>query len=308
MRGVVRGRVADGDGDGHEARELGQRERLVAGREVARRRDLRLDEEQVRAVLGAERAQAGARPPGVAATNAGEPAAWISAMRRATRSSRMGAAYASASASWTSSSGAVAMRSRTGVRILVARLDALEVEHRQRRRAAPARRRTRRRRRRPWPPRGSGSPGRGRRSRRTCRRRRARASRCPGRARRRRSRRSGGACRSWTAAGATRSSTELASAGAALPRLTDDRTLRTARPTCDAADWPSAGQYSRVTPPTTASLVTLDEIQAAAERIAASPSARRCCRFRDGRASSSRRASSRPARSRSAARTTRCRS
>jgi hypothetical protein len=48
-------RVADRHGDRHEPREVGQLERLVAGGQVARRRDLRLDEEQVRAVLGAER-------------------------------------------------------------------------------------------------------------------------------------------------------------------------------------------------------------------------------------------------------------
>ena len=54
-----------------------------------RGRDLRLDEEQVGAVLGAERAPA-AGGAGVAATAAFEPAAWSSAIRRATRSSRIG--------------------------------------------------------------------------------------------------------------------------------------------------------------------------------------------------------------------------
>ena len=49
-------RVAHRDGDRHGPGELLERQRLVAGREVTGRRDLRLDEEQVRAVLGAERA------------------------------------------------------------------------------------------------------------------------------------------------------------------------------------------------------------------------------------------------------------
>ena len=52
------GRVADSDGDRHEPGEIGQRQRVVAGREVAGRRDLALDEEQVGAVLGAEGAEA----------------------------------------------------------------------------------------------------------------------------------------------------------------------------------------------------------------------------------------------------------
>ena len=45
-RGLVGGRVADRDGDGHQPRELGQRERVIARRERARRRHLGLDEEQ----------------------------------------------------------------------------------------------------------------------------------------------------------------------------------------------------------------------------------------------------------------------
>ena len=52
------GRVADGDRDRHEPREVKERQWLVAGREVAGRRDLRLEEEQVRALLRAERAVA----------------------------------------------------------------------------------------------------------------------------------------------------------------------------------------------------------------------------------------------------------
>ena len=72
---VVRGRVADRDGDAHEPRELGQLERLVARGEVARGRDLRLDQEQVRAVLGAERTPAARRRRASPSTTAGEPAA-----------------------------------------------------------------------------------------------------------------------------------------------------------------------------------------------------------------------------------------
>jgi hypothetical protein len=47
--------IADGHGDRHEPRELGERQRVVAGREVTRRRNLALDEEQVGTMLGAER-------------------------------------------------------------------------------------------------------------------------------------------------------------------------------------------------------------------------------------------------------------
>src|SRR6476469_9164362 len=57
---VAVGRVADRDRDRHEPGELVERERVVAGRKMAGARDLALDEEQVRAVLGAERPE----PPG----------------------------------------------------------------------------------------------------------------------------------------------------------------------------------------------------------------------------------------------------
>ena len=62
--GLVRGGVADGHGDAHEPRELGQLQRLVAGGEVLGGRDLRLDQEDVGAVLGAERAPATRRGRG----------------------------------------------------------------------------------------------------------------------------------------------------------------------------------------------------------------------------------------------------
>ena len=55
------GRVADGDGDGHEAGELFERQRVVAARQVPRAADLALDEEQVRAVLRAERPEPASR-------------------------------------------------------------------------------------------------------------------------------------------------------------------------------------------------------------------------------------------------------
>ena len=76
------GGVADGDRDRHEPREVGQLERVVADREVAGRRNLRLDEEQVRAVLGAERPEpaGGGRRGGHGRR---DPAAWISSIRRA---------------------------------------------------------------------------------------------------------------------------------------------------------------------------------------------------------------------------------
>ena len=89
--GLGVGGVADRDRDRHQARELGERERLVAGREVAGRADLALDEEQVRAVLGAQRAEARATA-GCRGEDGRGPAAWISAIRRAMRSSRIGAA------------------------------------------------------------------------------------------------------------------------------------------------------------------------------------------------------------------------
>ena len=80
-------------------------------------------------MLGAERPQRRAAP-GVAATTAGDPAACSSAIRRSTRSSRIGAAYASASSSWTSVvwRGGDPREHRVG--IVVARLDAFEVEDR----------------------------------------------------------------------------------------------------------------------------------------------------------------------------------
>ena len=58
--GLGVGRVADRDRDRHVAGELGERQRVVLGGDVPRRRHLALDEEQVGAVLGAERAE----PPG----------------------------------------------------------------------------------------------------------------------------------------------------------------------------------------------------------------------------------------------------
>ena len=57
-RGLRVGRVADRDRDRHVAGERLERQRVVLGREVAGRRHLALDEEQVRAVLGAERPEA----------------------------------------------------------------------------------------------------------------------------------------------------------------------------------------------------------------------------------------------------------
>ena len=52
--------------------------------------------------------------PGVDETAAFDPAAWISAIRRAISSSRIGAAYASDSTPWISASAADAIRSSTG--------------------------------------------------------------------------------------------------------------------------------------------------------------------------------------------------
>ena len=112
-RGLVRGRVADGHGNGHEAREVDQRQWLVArprggvpmrpatGPGMRRRRARR------RTVPG------GAPRPVSQRRRRARRAARISAMRRATSSSEMGVAYASARAAWTSSAGTVAMRSST---------------------------------------------------------------------------------------------------------------------------------------------------------------------------------------------------
>ena len=151
---LERGRVADGDGDGHEAGELAQLERVVPGREVARRADLATGRgrgpRRVRRTAG----RTGGRPRVSADTATGLPAAWISSIRRATRSSRMGCAYASASRRWTSSSDAVAMRSSRRS------ADPRSESGRPRgsgppgRRVARAPRRTADRRRRPWPRRG----------------------------------------------------------------------------------------------------------------------------------------------------------
>ena len=71
--GLGVGRVADRDRDRHVAGELGERERVVFGREVAGGRDLALDQEEVRAVLGAERPEpaGGARRGGDGGPRAG---------------------------------------------------------------------------------------------------------------------------------------------------------------------------------------------------------------------------------------------
>ena len=130
-RGLGVGRVADRDRDRHEPGELVERERVVAGREMAGARDLALDEEQVGAVLGAERPEpargagrrghrglrAGgvdlvdpARDRGPRGSAAGRPRRGRPGPRRRARS---------------------AIRARISCRVVVARLDALEVEDRQ---------------------------------------------------------------------------------------------------------------------------------------------------------------------------------
>ena len=199
--GVIRGGVADRDRDAHPARELGQLERVVAGGEVAGGAHLRLDEEQVRAVLGAERAPLLGGAPGVAATIAGEPAACSCSRRSATRSSRMGLLYASAS-----SAGQVLRRGRRrswparrpGRRSAPGRPPGSGPR---RRPGGPARRRVGRPRRRPWRRRGWGSRAAGQPGRWRCPPPRARRSPCPARARRHRSRRWAGWSRPWTADG-----------------------------------------------------------------------------------------------------------
>ncbi len=63
-RGLGVGRVADRDRDGHVANEGFERERVVLGGQVAGAADLALDEEQVGAVLGAERPERASRARG----------------------------------------------------------------------------------------------------------------------------------------------------------------------------------------------------------------------------------------------------
>ena len=63
------GRVADRHRDRHVPGEIGERERVVVGGEVAGARHLALDQEEVGAVLGAERPEA-PRAPGSRATAA----------------------------------------------------------------------------------------------------------------------------------------------------------------------------------------------------------------------------------------------
>ena len=193
--GLGVGRVADRDRDGHVARELGERQRVVArsrggaptrpgtGRGTGRRRARR------------RTGRTGGRPPGVAATAACEPAAWISSSRRATRSSRIGCRVGLGEERLDLVVGRGRDPLEDLVRVVVAGLDALEVEDRE---AAEPRER-------------AGEPGvddgvhrrrqdrdRQRRCRRTSgrgRRRPARSCRCRAPARRPRSRRSGGSCR-----------------------------------------------------------------------------------------------------------------
>ena len=188
VRGLGVGRVADGDRDRHEPREVRERERLVAGREVAGRRDLRLDEEQVRAVLGAERPEPAGDARASPTTAAFEPAACSSSIRRAISSSRIGGAYASASTSWTCVVGRGGDPLEDLGRVVVARLDALEVEDREPAEARQLAGRAARPRRRPSPRRAPGCRGRCRRTTGRGRRRRDRSCRCPARARRPRSR------------------------------------------------------------------------------------------------------------------------
>ena len=130
-RGLGVGRVADRDRDRHEAGEVLERER-ARSRWPGGGRDETCDWTRNRsAPCSAQNGPNLRATPGVAETAAFEPAAWSSSIRRAIRSSRIGAAYASARTSWT----AVVRRGDDAVedlgRVVVAGLDALEVEDRQ---------------------------------------------------------------------------------------------------------------------------------------------------------------------------------
>ena len=186
-------RIAHGHGDRHEPGELLERERVVARREVARaaRPATGRGTGPRRARRRTVRARRAA--PGVAATAAFEPAAWISSIRRATSSSRTGVAYTSASRSWTSPSAAAAIRSRISSGIVVPRLDAFEVEDRQAAEAGEGTGEARVDDARPSPTRGSGFRGRCRRTSGRARRRPVRASRSRAPATRPRTRTSAGA-------------------------------------------------------------------------------------------------------------------
>ena len=191
--GLGVGRVADRDRDRHVAGELVERQRVVLGGEVAGGRHLALDEEEVGAVLGAERPEptrrAGRRrdrrlrPRGMDLVEPAGDEVLADRLLVGLGEERREIAV-----------GGRRDPLEDGVRIVVARLDALEVEDRQpaetRQRAGASAGRPRR----PSPTRGSGSPGRCRRTPGPGRRRRARWCRCRARATRPRSRRSAGSC------------------------------------------------------------------------------------------------------------------